>query len=122
MSGITRSLHRPGAGVKRKLEPPIVQIHPMAENEDEQAPAVELGAGEAVEGAPLARISSRLTWGVEKSEVARREGDTTIRTSDGPQSLGDILDEVDMTYFATRQEFEQAVREVIGWEPVQTAE
>lgn len=94
----------------------------MAENEDEQAPAVELGAGEAVEGAPLARISSRLTWGVEKSEVARREGDTTIRTSDGPQSLGDILDEVDMTYFATRQEFEQAVREVIGWEPVQTAE
>ena len=95
----------------------------MADNdEEEEAPAVELGEGEAVEGAPLARIASRLTWGIQKSEVIRKEGKETIRTPDGPQTLADVLEDVEETYFATRQEFTNAVREVIGYDPVPTAE
>jgi hypothetical protein len=96
----------------------------MADNdeEEEEAPAVELGEGESVEGAPVARVASRLTWGIQKSEVIRKEGDETIRTPDGPRQLAEILDEVDETYFTTRQEFTNAVREVIGYDPVQTAE
>ena len=37
----------------------------MADDEDEEedGPVVELGEGKAVEGAPLARVASRLTWG-----------------------------------------------------------
>lgn len=91
-------------------------------DEEEDEPAVELGEGVPVEGAPLARISDRLMWGIEKSAIVEREGDTAIRTPDGPQELGAILDDVDSTYFATRQEFESAVREVIGHGPVPTAE
>lgn len=87
----------------------------MADDEDsEDEPAVELGEGDPVKGAPLARVSARLLWNIEKSEVRRREGDTVIRTPDGPRKLGDVLDEVDLTYFQKRQEFEDAVREVIG--------
>lgn len=96
----------------------------MAEDNDEESeePAVRLGEGEPVEGAPLARVASRLTWGIEKSEVRRREGDTTIRTGDGPRALGDVLDEVDETYFDSRQSFEGAVREVVGYGPIPTAD
>lgn len=89
------------------------------DNEDE--PAVELGDGEPVEGAPLARISARLMWGIEKSTVVDREGETAIRTPDGPRTLGDILTDVDHTYFDTRQSFEDAVQEVVGTGPVPTA-
>jgi hypothetical protein len=89
-------------------------------DEDEDEPAVELGEGEQVEGAPLARVSARLMWGIEKSAIVEREGETTIRTPDGPRKLADILESVDSTYFATRQEFENAVREVIGTGPVPT--
>jgi hypothetical protein len=94
----------------------------MADDEEseEEEPAVELGDGESVEGAPLARVSARLMWGIEKSEVRRREGDTTIRTPDGPRELGDVLDEVDLTYFEKRQEFENAVKEIIGTDPIPT--
>ncbi|PSP84156.1 hypothetical protein BRC83_05905 [Halobacteriales archaeon QS_1_68_17] len=76
----------------------------MADEEDseDEQPAVELGDGKPVEGAPLARVSSRLTWGIEKSEVERREGDTTIRTPDGPQRLGDVLAEVEHRTFSPR--------------------
>jgi hypothetical protein len=91
-------------------------------DEDEEEPAVELGEGEPVEGAPLARVSERLMWGIEKSEIVERESETTIRTPDGPQELGEILESVEMTYFATRQEFENAVQDVIGTGPVPTAE
>lgn len=93
-----------------------------AEDEDENAdaPAVELGDGSPVEGAPLARVASRLTWPIERSEVARKEGETVIRTRNGPQALADVLDEVDTTYFATRQEFVGAVRDVVGVGPVPT--
>ncbi|MFB6151007.1 MAG: DUF5789 family protein [Haloarculaceae archaeon] len=95
----------------------------MADDEDEDdEPAVELGDGEPVEGAPLARVASRLTWGMKHSELEAREGDTTIRTPDGPRELGDVLDEVDVPYFETRHEFREAVREVIGTGPVPTAE
>jgi hypothetical protein len=98
----------------------------MSDNGDEEAedegPAVELGEGEAVEGAPLARVASRLHYAIEKSEVERREGETTIRTPDGPRELGDVLAETDEVYFDTRQSFESAVREVIGTGPVPTEE
>jgi len=93
-----------------------------SEEEADEEPAVELGEGESVEGAPLARVSARLMWGIEKSEVRRREGDTTIRTPDGPRELGDVLDEVDLTYFEKRQEFETAIEDVIGTGPIPTEE
>lgn len=96
----------------------------MAEDngEDEEEPAVALGDGAAVEGAPLARVSSRLYWSIEKSEVRRKEGDAVLRTADGPRRLGDVLDEVEETYFDSRQSFENAVRDVIGYGPVPTDE
>jgi hypothetical protein len=97
----------------------------MAEDTDEEEPeepAVELGDGPDVGGAPLARVASRLTWGLERSEVRRKEGDAEIRTADGPRALGDVLDEVDVPYFESRTEFERAVREVVGVGPVATAE
>jgi len=93
-----------------------------SEDAEEEGPAVELGDGPDVEGAPLARVSSRLHWGIEHSEVVRREGDTTIRTPDGPRELGDVLESVDETYFDRRQSFEDAVREAIGHGPVPTEE
>jgi len=94
----------------------------MADDEDEEEPAVELGEGDPVEGAPLARISARFMWGIERSEIERREGDTPIRTPDGPRALGDLLAEVDATYFPTRREFETAVGAVIGDGPVPAAD
>ncbi|MFC7134160.1 MULTISPECIES: DUF5789 family protein [Salinibaculum] len=93
----------------------------MAEDDDsEDEPAVSLGEGDAVEGAPLARVAERLMWGIEKSEVDAREGETTIRTPDGPRELSDVLAEVDEPYFSTRQEFTSAVEDVIGTGPVPT--
>ncbi|MFC6862220.1 DUF5789 family protein [Halomicroarcula sp. GCM10025817] len=90
------------------------------ESEEEEAPAVELGEGPDVEGAPLARVSARLTWGIEHSTIVEREGETTIRTPDGPRELADVLEDVDVPYFADRNEFENAVRDVIGTGPVPT--
>ncbi|MFC7020051.1 MULTISPECIES: DUF5789 family protein [Haloarcula] len=90
------------------------------ESEEEEAPAVELGEGPDVEGAPLARVSARLTWGIEHSTIVEREGETTIRTPDGPRELAEVLEEVDVPYFADRNEFENAVRDVIGTGPVPT--
>jgi hypothetical protein len=92
------------------------------ESEDAAEPAVELGDGPSVEGAPVARVASRLTWGIEQSEVRRREGDVAIRTPDGPRALADVLDEVDVPYFESRTEFEGAVRDVVGVGPVATEE
>ncbi|MGB9963841.1 DUF5789 family protein [Halobacterium sp. CBA1126] len=90
------------------------------ETDEDEEPAVELGEGEPVEGAPLARVASRLTWAQQKSEVARKEGDAVVRTPDGPQKLEALLEDVDVTYFETRREFEDAVREVAGTGPVPT--
>jgi hypothetical protein len=92
------------------------------EDEESDEPAVELGEGADVEGAPLARVSHRLHYGIEYSEVVRREGDTVIRTPDGPRELGDVLEEVDETYFETRNALEDAVESVVGTGPVPTAE
>lgn len=96
----------------------------MADDDEAEAeePAVELGERTAVEGAPLARVSSRLTWPKEKSAIAELEGDAVIRTPDGPQELGDVLDDVEDTYFDRRQHFEDAVEAVVGTGPVPTAD
>lgn len=91
----------------------------MADDDDT---TVTLGAGRPVEGAPLARVGARLMWGIGRSTVVEREGDTVIRTPDGPQELADVLAAVDEPYFGTQQEFEQAVRDVIGSGPVPTAD
>lgn len=90
------------------------------DTEEDEEPAVELGEGESVEGAPLARVASRLTWGQQKSEVIRKEGETVVRTPDGPQTLESILEDVDSTYFEKRQSFVDAVREVVEVGPVST--
>lgn len=97
----------------------------MSDDEGEEAeeePAIELGEGPDVEGAPLARVASRLSWGIERSVIIEREGDAVIRTPDGPRELADIMAEIETPYFEKRQEFQEAVREVIGFGPVQTAE
>lgn len=92
------------------------------ESEEEEAPAVELGEGEAVEGAPVARVASRLTWPIEAGRIREREGDSTVRTPDGPRDVDEILDESEETYFESRQHFTREVEAVIGTGPVQTAE
>jgi hypothetical protein len=97
----------------------------MADDEDEEEerePVVELGEGEDVEGAPLARVSSRLTWGIEKSRLETREGDTEIRTPEGPRRLGDVLGSVEKSYFTRRQDFEDTIEGVVGTGPIPTAE
>jgi hypothetical protein len=92
-----------------------------AEDSDEEAePAVELGDGPAVEGAPISRIAARFQWGREKSAIVAREGETAIRTPTGPRPLADVLDAVDATYFPTRQAFVAAVRDAAGQGPVAT--
>jgi hypothetical protein len=94
----------------------------MADDEDEaeEGPVVELGEREAVEGQPLARIASRLTWPHEKSRVVEKEGDSVLRTPDGPQTLADVLESVDVTYFDGRQSFVSAVTDAVGNGPVRT--
>jgi hypothetical protein len=92
------------------------------DGETETEPTVELGEGAAVEGAPLARIASRLTWPQETSAVRRKEGDAVVRTPEGPRPLDDVLDSADETYFDTRQTFLSTVREEMGTAPVPTAE
>ncbi|MFB6130925.1 MAG: DUF5789 family protein [Salinigranum sp.] len=94
----------------------------MADEEADEGPVVELGEGEAIEGAPLARVASRLTWPQEKEIVRRKEGESVIRTPGGPRTLTDVLDEVDETYFDTRQRFVDSVREVIGTGPIPPAD
>jgi hypothetical protein len=91
-----------------------------SEDESENEPAVEIGEGESVAGAPLTRVGSRLTWGIEQSKIIEREGDTEIRTPDGPQTLATLLEDVDVPYFEHRREFESAVREVVGDGPIPT--
>lgn len=95
----------------------------MADDEDEEEePAVSLGEGGPVEGAPIARIAARFTWGIEAESIVEREGDTEIRTPDGPRELADIVESVDEPYFSTRREFVNAVRDEVGTGPIPTAE
>jgi len=93
----------------------------MSDDEtDEEEPAVELGDGPDVDGAPIARVAARLTWGIEHSTIVQREGDATIRTPDGPRELADVMGDIDIPYFEKRTEFVEAVRSVIGTGPVPT--
>lgn len=94
----------------------------MSDDDDEEAPSVELGDAEAVDGAPLARVASRLHWGMAKSEIVRREGETTVRTPNGPTPLSAVLDDVDVPYFESRREFVTAVRDQTGIGPIPTSE
>ena len=92
------------------------------DNEEDEGPAVELGEGEPVDGAPLARVASRLHWPIQKSEIVRKTGEETIRTPDGPRPLSDLLAEVDETYFERRQDFVNEIRSVTGTGPIPTAD
>jgi len=83
-------------------------------------PAVELGEGPDVAGAPLVRVASRLTWPATRSDIVDQEGDVEIRTPDGPRELGAVLGEVETTYFDSRQTFREAVESVVGRGPVAT--
>ncbi|WP_327051686.1 DUF5789 family protein [Halomicrococcus gelatinilyticus] len=92
------------------------------DNEEADEPVVELDEAEPVDGAPLARVSSRLHWPLQKSEVDRKEGESTIRTPDGPQELSSLLEQVDETYFQSEQEFTDEIRSLVGPGPVPTAD
>lgn len=92
------------------------------DEESDDTSVVELGEPATVDGAPLARIASRLSWPQEKSEINRKEGESVIRTPNGPRSLTELLDESDQTYFARRQDFENAIREITGVGPVPTGD
>lgn len=94
----------------------------MSDDDGDEEPTVELGDGPDVEGAPLARVASRLTWPQERSRIEDKEGDAVIRTPDGPRELSAVLAAVDETYFDRRQTFLAEVRDVIGHGPVETAE
>jgi len=95
----------------------------MADDEEaEDEPAVELGAGASVEGAPVARVASRLKYPQQKSRILELEGDSEIRTPDGARTLADVLAEDDTTYFDTRQTFVDAVQAVVGDGPVATTD
>ena len=93
----------------------------MSDEEDADA-AVELGEGSPVEGAPLARIASRLSWPIQKSEIDRLEGDSVVRTPAGPRELSEVLTDVEETYFDRQQAFVEAVRDVVGTGPIPTAD
>ncbi|MFB6252252.1 MAG: DUF5789 family protein [Halobellus sp.] len=92
----------------------------MAEEEDDEGSVVELGEETPVEGQPLARVAARLTWPHEKSRIINQEGDSVVRTPSGPQTLSDVLESVDETYFDSRQTFVDLVRDVIGDGAVKT--
>lgn len=92
------------------------------ESEEQEEPAVELGEGPDVKGAPIARVASRLTWPQEKSRIVEKEGEAAIRTPEGPRYLASLLEDVDVTYFDRRQTFVEAVEDVVGRGPVKTAE
>jgi hypothetical protein len=92
----------------------------MADEEEDEGPVVELGEETPVEGQPLARVASRLTWPQETSRVLDKEGDSVIRTPSGPQTLSDVVEQVDETYFDTRQTFVETVQSAAGTGPVET--
>lgn len=95
----------------------------MAEEEEEhEEPTIELGEDASVDGAPVGRIAARLSWPRGKGAVIDQEGETEIRTAEGPRTLAEILEDVENPYFATRQEFVHGVREVVGYGPVPTTE
>ena len=93
----------------------------MGDEADEET-GVDLGPRVPVEGAPLARVTARLTWPITKSDVEDREGETVIRTPSGPQPISSVLEAVDETSFDRPQRFEEAVRAAIGTGPIPPAD
>lgn len=91
-------------------------------SDDEADPAVELGDETPVDGAPVARVASRLTWPADAEEVREKEGNRVIRTPDGPRELAGVLDDAETSYFDRRRAFVEAVHEVVGRGPVETAD
>jgi len=87
---------------------------------EEEAPAVELGDGPDVEGEPIARVASRPTWPAKRSDVRAQEGDSVIRTPEGPIELDEVLAESDVPLFESRSDFLAAVEDVGGRGPVAT--
>lgn len=90
------------------------------EEADSEPPAVQLGDGRDVEGAPIARVAARLTWPQTHSDIVEKVGETEIRTPDGPETVETVLESVDTTYFDRRQTFVNAVFDVVGRQPVAT--
>jgi len=91
----------------------------MAEEDDS---SVELGEHQPVAGAPLARVADRLTWPIEGSAVRDKEGNTEVRTPDGPRPVAALLAESDTDYFPTREAFVEALEAVIGSGPIKPTE
>ena len=87
---------------------------------EEEAPAVALGDGPDVEGEPVVRVASRLTWPAKRSDVRVQEGDSVIRTPDGPIELDEVLAASDVPLFESRSDFLAAVEDVVGRGPVAT--
>lgn len=96
----------------------------MSDTDEEEAeeaePAVELGSGPDVEGEPVARVASRLTWPAKNSDVRAQEGDAVIRTPEGPREIDEVLANSDVPLFESRSEFVAAVEDVVGRGPVAT--
>jgi hypothetical protein len=92
----------------------------MTDEEEAEGPVVELGEETSVEGQPHARVAARLTWPHEVSRIEEQEGDSVIRTPSGPQTLADVLDEIDETYIDSRQSFVDLLEDVVGDGPVKT--
>jgi hypothetical protein len=92
----------------------------MTDEEEAEGPVVELGEETSVVGQPLARVAARLTWPHEVSRIEEQEGDSVIRTPSGPQTLADVLDEIDETYIDSRQSFVNLLEDVVGDGPVKT--
>ena len=90
------------------------------EEAEEEAPAVELGDGPDVAGEPIARVASRLTWPAKRSDVRAQEGDSVIRTPEGPVEIDEALAESEVPLFESRGEFVGAVEDVVGRGPVAT--
>ena len=111
-----------GGGSENHNRAPVESSVMAEDNDEESEPAVELGDGEPVEGAPVARVASRLTWPIEKSSVVEKEGEAVVRTPDGPRELSTVLADIDVTYFERRQEFTDAVWTAVGEGPIPTAD
>ncbi|ERH04522.1 MAG: hypothetical protein A07HR60_01534 [uncultured archaeon A07HR60] len=91
------------------------------DDSDEEEPAVELGDGPDVDGAPVARVAARLTWPAPQSDILNQEGDAVIRTPNGPQELSAVLEAADVEYYDTRDAFLEAVNSVTQSGPIETA-
>lgn len=115
-----KAFHDPKAGTETLNRPEAFYLGMSEDGSEDGEPAVELGSANQVEGAPIARIASRLSWPQEKGRILSKVGEETIRTPDGPQQLNSIIADVETSYFGTRQQFLQDIEAVIGRGPIPT--